>query len=160
MRGPMYNLTSRALNLTPNGYNIKIRLNIIPPTMSSSSKQSLSFNTQNTSLLLHICYMPHPSHPPGFRNPHQICEQYKSRSFSLHNFIQSLISSSLLGPTIFLNTLLSNTFNLCSSRHVRNQVPHPFTTTHKIIVLCILISHYQIRNKDRRFWTERQQVLS
>jgi hypothetical protein len=33
---------------------------------------------------------------------------------------------SLLGPSIYLSILLSNTLNLCSSLNVRDQVSHPY----------------------------------
>jgi len=37
-------------------------------------------------------------------------------------------------------TLLSHILDLCPSLSVRNQVSHPYETTGKIVVLCILIS--------------------
>jgi hypothetical protein len=40
---------------------------------------------------------------------------------------------------ILLNTLFSETFSLCSSLKVRDQVSHPYGTTGKITVLYILI---------------------
>jgi hypothetical protein len=51
-------------------------------------------------------------------------------------FMQSLpASSSLLGRNVILTTLLSNTFNLCSSHIVRYQVTHSHKTTSKVMVL-------------------------
>jgi hypothetical protein len=35
-----------------------------------------------------------------------------------------------LRPNILLNTLFSNTLNLCSSLNVRDQVSHPYKTSH------------------------------
>jgi hypothetical protein len=43
----------------------------------------------------------------------------------LCSFLQPPIISFLLGPTIFLSTLFSNTLSLCSSLNVRDQVSHP-----------------------------------
>ena len=51
----------------------------------------------------------------------------------------SPVTSSLLGPNTFLNTLFSNTLSLRSSLYVSDQVSHPYKTTGKIIVLYILI---------------------
>ena len=42
-------------------------------------------------------------------------EQYRSLSSSLRSFLHSPFTSSLLGPSILLNTLFLNTFSLCSS---------------------------------------------
>jgi hypothetical protein len=47
------------------------------------------------------------------------------------------VSPPLLCTNILFSTLLSNTFGLCSSLNVRDQVSHPYTTTGKIIVLGI-----------------------
>ena len=47
-------------------------------------------------------------------------EEYKSFSSSLYNLLHSPITSSLLGPNIFLNTLFSNTLSFLSSRSVNN----------------------------------------
>jgi hypothetical protein len=52
-------------------------------------------------------------------------EEYKLWSSSLCNFLQSPVTSSLFGPNILLNTLVSNTLSLCSSLKVRDQVSHP-----------------------------------
>jgi hypothetical protein len=43
----------------------------------------------------------------------------------------------------FTFTLLSDTFNLCSSLTVKNQVSHPYKMTGKIMVLHILISVFK-----------------
>jgi phosphate starvation-inducible membrane PsiE len=66
-------------------------------------------------------------------------EVYRSLSSSLCNFLHSPLTSSLLGPNIFLNTLFSNTLSLCSSLNVSDQVSHPYKTMGKIIVLYILM---------------------
>jgi len=66
-------------------------------------------------------------------------KEYKSLGFSLCSFLHSLVSLSLLGPNILLNTLFSNTLMLRSSLNVSDQVPHPYKTRGKIIVPYILI---------------------
>ena len=42
-------------------------------------------------------------------------EQYRIYSLSLCSPLHSPVTSSLLGPNVFLNTLFSNTLSLCSS---------------------------------------------
>jgi hypothetical protein len=65
-------------------------------------------------------------------------EPYKLWSSSLCSLLQPP-ASSLSGPHILLSTLFSNTLSLCSSFIVRDQVPCPYKTTGKVIVLYILI---------------------
>jgi hypothetical protein len=65
----------------------------------------------NTS---HVCHMSLPPHPPWFNDPNNISEEYRLWRSSLCSFIHDP-SSSLLGPNI-LNTLLSETLSLCSSK--------------------------------------------
>jgi len=66
-------------------------------------------------------------------------EEYRSLSSSLCSFLHSLVTSSIVGPNIFQNTLFSNTLSLRSSLSVRDQVSHLYETTGKSIVVCILI---------------------
>ena len=96
-------------------------------------------------------------------------EKYRSLSSSLCSFLHALVTSSLLGPNIFLNTLFSNPLSLPSSLNplntelnpichflallgahhilhvsrirvnVSDQVSYPYKTTGKIIVLHISI---------------------
>jgi len=65
-------------------------------------------------------------------------EQYKSWSFSLCSFLQSLITSYFSTPHFYPITLLSNT-HICSSHTVTYQIPYPCKTTGKITVMCILV---------------------
>jgi hypothetical protein len=55
-------------------------------------------------------------------------EEYRSLSFSLCSFLHSLVTSSLLGPNILLNTLFSNTLSPRFSLNVSDQVSHPYKT--------------------------------
>ena len=67
-------------------------------------------------------------------------EQYRSLSSSLCSFLHSLVTSSLLGPNIPLNTLSSNTLSLRSSFNMSDQVSHPYKTTgenYNCVCLCI-----------------------
>jgi hypothetical protein len=59
--------------------------------------------------------------------------------------------SSLFCPNILLSTLFSNTLSLCSSLNIRDQDSHPHKTTHKIVVLYILIFMFSgSRQEDER----------
>ena len=87
-------------------------------------------------------------------------EEYKSFSSSLCNLLHSPVTSSLLGPNVFLNTLFSNTLSFLSSCSVKDQVSHPYKTTGKITVLYILIFKFLDSNlEDKRFYTEWQQAF-
>ena len=148
---PVYIRTSRFL---------KIHLNSILPSTSGSPKWSLSLgfphqNPVHTSPLLHTLYMPRPSNSSRFYHPKNLGEEYRSLSSSLHSFLHSLVTSSLLGPNILLNTLFSNTLSLRPSLNVSDQVSHPYKTRGKIVVPCILIFKF-LDNKleDKRFCTE------
>jgi hypothetical protein len=47
------------------------------------------------------------------------------------------------------------TLSLCPSLNVKDQVPHPYRTTDKIILFYIQIFIYlDSRREDKRFWTE------
>jgi hypothetical protein len=76
-----------------------------------------------------------------------------SDNFILLDLIIPTMVTSHLSPNILLSTLLSNTFSLCASFNVRDQVSHPYSTTGKIIVLYIHMLMY--------FWQQmwRQNLL-
>jgi len=78
-------------------------------------------------------------------------DEYRSLSSSLCSFLHSPVTSSLLGPNIFLNTLFSNTLSLRSSFNVSDQVSQPYKTTGKIIVLNILMfKFFDSKLEDQR----------
>jgi hypothetical protein len=54
--------------------------------------------------------------------------EYRSLNSLLCSFLHSPVTSSLLGPNIFLSTLFSNTHSLRSSHNVSDQVSHPYKT--------------------------------
>ena len=62
-------------------------------------------------------------------------EEYGSISSSLCILLQSPVTSSLSGPNILLNTLLSNTLSLHSSLDMSDHVSCPYKTS-KIIIEC------------------------
>jgi hypothetical protein len=66
-------------------------------------------------------------------------EEYELWISSLHKFLHTPATCSILGPNILLSTLISNTFNLCSSFNVTDQVSRQYKTAGKIIVLYFLV---------------------
>ena len=82
-------------------------------------------------------------------------DEYRSLSSSMCSLLHSPVTLSLLDPNILL---FSNTFSLCSSLNVRDQVRRPYKTTGKIIALYISIFKFLDSQLEvRRFCTERQQ---
>jgi hypothetical protein len=69
-------------------------------------------------------------------------KEYKLWSTWLCSFVHPPATSSLFSLNIILGTLSSNTLSPCSSRNIRDQVPHPYRNTGKIIILYILISTF------------------
>jgi hypothetical protein len=84
----------------------------------------------------HSFLTPCPSRPPWLHTNYT-CKDYKLISL-LCSFLQIPVTSSILSPNNFLNTLLLNTLSLCSSLNARHQVSHPYRTTGKIIIICIV----------------------
>jgi hypothetical protein len=77
-------------------------------------------------------------------------EEYKLRSSSICSILQPPVTSSLFCLNILLNILFSNTFSLCSSLNVRNQVSQQYRTTGKIIVLYILIFTFSDSRREHK----------
>ena len=143
----------------PTSHFLKINVNIILPSTPGSPKWSLSLK------------FPHKNPVYASTLPiratcsaqlilldlitRTILGEYRSLSSTLCSFLHSPVISPFLGPNILLSTLFSNTLSLCSSFIVSDQVSHPYKTTGKILVLCILIFKF-LNNKleDKRFFTE------
>ena len=82
-------------------------------------------------------------------------KEYRPLSSSRCSFLHSLVTSSLLGPNILLNTLFSSTLSLRSFLNVSDQVSHPYKTRDKIIVLYIMDSKFcDSKLEDKMFCTE------
>jgi len=104
----------------PTSHFLRIHLNIILPSIPGSSKWclSLKFPHQNpvyASPLHHMRYIPRPSHLLDLITRKILGDEYRSLSSSLCSFLQSPVTSYVLGTNNLLNTLFSNTFILRSS---------------------------------------------
>ena len=147
---PVHIHTSHLLEFHPN---------IMRPStpMSPQWSPSLRFPHQDPvhpPLLTHMCHMPSPSRF-DFIARTILGEECKSFRSSLCSLVHSPVTSSLLGPHIFLNTLFSNNLSFLSYRSVNDHVSHPYKTTDKITVLYVLIFKFLDSNlEDKRFCTE------
>ena len=130
---PVHALTSHFLN---------IHFNIFFPSAPGSSKWSLSLRLPHLyTPLFYPIRATFPAHLIllNFITQTILGKQHRSLSSSLHSFLHSPVTSSLLGPNILLSILFSHTLSLRSSLNMSDQVSHPYKTTGKIIVLYILI---------------------
>jgi len=98
--------------------------------------------------------------PARFILLHLIAEQYmmSSTDYEAPHYVvfSTLLSFPPLRSRNLLSTLFSNTLSPCSSLIVRDQVSHTYTTTVRIIVLCILTSSFlDSKWEDKGFWNER-----
>ena len=101
---------------TPTPHFLKTHLNIILSSMPGTL--SIIFPHQNpayASVLPHMNYMPRPSNFSWFYQPKNIGQGVQIVKLLLCSFLHSLVTLSVLGPHILLNTLLSNTLCLRSS---------------------------------------------
>ena len=126
---------------------LKIYFNIILPSTSWSPQWTLPLRLPHQHPV-HISILPIRATCPAhlirldFTTRTILRKEYRSFSSSLCSFLHSPVTSFLLGPNNFLNTLFSNTLSLRSSLNVSDQVLHPYKTTVKIIVLYIVIYIY------------------
>jgi hypothetical protein len=113
-------------------YSCSISLNVCinPPFMPRSSRWTLHLVFPNKNPVNvphpHTFYMPIHHIVVYLNTRKKLGELYKSWSYSLCNFLHSLVTSSLLGPNILLSTPFSNALKPRSSLHLSLQVPHPF----------------------------------
>jgi hypothetical protein len=113
-------------------YFLKMHFNIILPSMPGSSKWTRSLRSVNQNP---VCTYPVPRtcHLPAHfilldLITRVIFGEYRWLISSLCRLLHSPVTSSLLGPNIFLSTLFSNTLSLCCTLSVRGQVSHPYKT--------------------------------
>ena len=71
-------------------------------------------------------------------------ERYRPLSFSSCSLLKFPVTSSLLGPNIFLRTLFSYSLSLHFCMNTRDDVSHPYKTTGKIM-------HVPYKEKECRF---------
>ena len=125
----------------PTSHFLEIHRYIILPSMPGSPQRSPSLRLPHQNPV----HAPHPllraTCPAHLIFLHFISRtilgEYRSLSSSLCNFLQSPVTSSLLGPNILLNILFSSTLSLRCSLIVSDQVWNQYKTTGKIIVLYI-----------------------
>ena len=145
------NLVYKSLALVPN-LNQMNAVHTIPGCSFKIQVVSFLQNSyQNpVCICLHPLYAISPAHLILFCDLITVIiidEEYNLWSFSLCHFLHSLVTSSLLGPSIFLHALFCSAFSLCSSVNLRDQVSHLFHATDQLIVLCILIFMFLDRKR-------------
>ena len=92
-------------------------------------------------------------------SPEQRCVR-STDHYAPHYLVFSTPVTSLLGPNILLRTLFSKTLSLRSSLNVSDKVSYPYKTTHKIIVMYILIFKVlDSKLEDKWFCPEWQQAF-
>ena len=121
-------------------YFLNIDFNISLPFKPGSPKRSLSLrfphqNPVGASTLPHTCYMLRLSHSSWFYDLNNIWWGAETIKLIVIQSSQPLVTWTLVGPHIFLNTLFSDTLNLRSSLNVRYQDSHPYTITSKLCEL-------------------------
>jgi hypothetical protein len=107
-----------------------------PPTyvlrlLSHFLSSGFPTNTLYGSSSPHVCYMSSPFHPHLLHDSNSSWQRGQAIKILHMQLFQPPVTSSLLSPNI-LNTLISNTFSLCSFLNVRDNVPQPYTTQAKL----------------------------
>jgi len=105
-------------------HTVSLRYNLISLCnirLFKSSQRSFCLRISNqkprcTSLLTHACYMPFHLILLHLILSMISGEEFKSWSSSLCSFLELYVFTSLLGPNIFLNTLLSNMLSYFSTK--------------------------------------------
>jgi hypothetical protein len=102
----------------------------------------------------HSCYMPCPSHTPWLDHSNYTCEEYKLWSSSLCSFLQPPVTSSLFGPNILLNTLVSNSESMILPKYYRPSFTPTQNHTQNYSFENIIFKFLDSRREDERFWNE------
>jgi hypothetical protein len=90
-------------------------------------------------LLPHSCYMLCPHHPSGLDHSNYIWRRVQVMKLLIMQFFATPYHLTPLRFKYSIQHMFSNTLSVCFSLNVRYQVSHPYRTTGKIIILCILI---------------------
>ena len=150
---------------SPTSHFLKIHLNIILPSMPGSSNWAVSLRLPNQNPIYTSALPIRATHPAHFIldliSRTILGEKYISLIYSLRSVRHSPLTSSLLRPNILLNTLFSYTLSTRASLNVSDQVSHPYKTTGKTIVVCILIFIFlKSKLNETGCCTEWQQAFS
>jgi hypothetical protein len=109
----------------------KIHSDYVLPSTPRSSEWSLSFGLSHQTLYTSLSSPMRATCHAHVSLLHLIClmifgDEYKLWRSSLCNCLHSPVTSSLLGPIIFLRSMLSNTLRPWNSLNVRDQISHTY----------------------------------